>query len=337
MSFLEPVVLFILPIVIIVSIVLAILTGRGSGKLEQLISKKRWNDLVKGYSPKRRVLKVVLASLAACFLVLAVARPSWGSREQMVVDRGLDILIALDVSRSMLAEDASPNRLEHAKSQIRQFLNSVPGNRVGLMPFAGDAYVQIPITSDYEFLIRKLDSLNVDSIRTPGTNFTRALEVANLAFEQGAIGTKILVFITDGENHAEGLQEKIQAAKNSETRIYAIGLGSEEGSNIVVNNTTLTESGTGEPITTRLDTATLKMMADETGGGAYVSQSGSRIDIQPLIRDIQYLESIIGAEKSATRYIPEERFQLPLAIALFFLLLEGLISSTWFPKRRLAT
>jgi len=337
MRFLDPFYLLFLLILIPSSILLVFNILRGNKSLYKFVHPSRWKDLLIGYSVNRLIIKLAISTVVAFFLILTMARPSWGNREQMVVDRGLDILIAMDVSRSMLAEDVSPNRLEHAKSQVRQFLAAVPGNRVGLMPFAGDAYVQIPITSDYEFLLQKLNALRTDTIQTPGTNMTKALEAAQLAFDQGAIGTKILLFITDGENHTEGLDEAIAQAAQTEITIYSIGLGSTAGSEIRINGNTLRDPETGDAVVSKLGIDTLKKMSEETGGEAYISKSGSRIDISPLIKDIQYLESIIGAEKSATRYIPEERFQFPLAIALIFLLLETLIAPAYFPKRRVVT
>lgn len=337
MRFLNPSLLFILLLLIPMGALIWYSIRLRGKKIAQFVHPKHWPELVPGYSKQRLMIKGALLLTALFFIVLTVARPSWGQREQLVVDRGLDVMIALDVSNSMMAEDVSPNRLEHAKSRLRELLNAIPGNRVGLMPFAGDAFVISPMTSDYSFVQERLNTLQPGAINTPGTNFSRALDVAEFAFEQGSVGTKVLIFVTDGENHGSDLDAAIARAKEDEIRIYSIGIGDSNGAPMEIRGNKIIDPRTGEEAISKLDSATLKKMADETGGEAYIASAGSRVDISPLISDVQYLESIVGSESSAKRLIPEERFQFPLFIALLLIMIESLISSSFIPIRKAAT
>lgn len=299
-------------------------------KLKQLrlfLEEKHWAALVKGRSTERYWLKAWLFLGAIFFLILALARPSWGQREQIIIDRGLDVIIAIDTSRSMLAEDVKPNRFEHAKSRIRQLLASIPGHRVGLLPFAGDAYIFCPMTSDYEYVRQQLEFLNTRTIRTPGTNFERALSVANNAFTQGSVGKKILIFITDGEDHSEGFTAALDQAEKSGIIIYALGLGSTDGSKLPVA-TSNPQSTSTEEVISKLNPELLKRMATQTNGSAYIASEGSMLDVTPLALELQSMATNSTEQNQSKRLIREERFQFPLAIAFLILVIESMLSSS---------
>lgn len=289
--------------------------------LRAFVASNHWPQLVKGLSTSRYWLKSSLFLVACFFMIVALARPSWGQREQVYIDRGLDIMVAFDVSRSMLATDVQPNRLEHAKSRVRELMSQLPGQRIGLMPFAGDAFILSPMTSDYGFMRERLDRLSPSIILTPGTNFAQALNTARFAFNQGSVGKKILIFITDGEDHSTEFKDALAKAESDGIIIYALGLGSTTGS-------LLPEKGPNskEEILSKLNPEILKEMASSTGGSAYIAREGSILDINPLALEIKTLATNSKQKNETTLSIREERFQFPLSIAFLILLIETMLS-----------
>ncbi|MFA7677499.1 MAG: VWA domain-containing protein, partial [Candidatus Omnitrophota bacterium] len=190
---------------------------------EKFAQKSLMTDLEKNFEPKKRRLKAYFI-LAAMFLsILAMMRPQWGFQWQEVHRSGLDILIAIDTSKSMLAEDVKPNRLERAKLAVKDLIRKLKGDRVGLIAFAGKAFLQCPLTVDYGGFMLTLDDLNVDTIPLPGTSISSAIYEALRSYEGGINDYKILVLITDGEDH-EG--DPIAAAKEAKAkgiRIFCVG------------------------------------------------------------------------------------------------------------------
>ena len=271
-------------------------------------------------SVNRRRAKAVLTILAVLFIVLGLTRPAWNLKPQTVNRRGRDLVFILDVSRSMLAEDLVPSRLERAKLAILDCVERLEGDRIGLVIFAGNALVKCPLTLDYGFFRMMLNDVSVDSVSRGGTMIGDALRKAlDEAFDDQEKQHKDIILITDGEDHDSFPIEAARHAGERGIRLIAIGLGDEnQGRRIPVTN----EQGQraflsyhGDEVWSRLDADTLRKMVDATEGGKYLNVSTGTIDLGNV-----YFDLIASAEKRALesttieRY--EEKFQVFLLVAL---------------------
>ena len=281
-------------------------------------------------SPTRRRWKAVLILAAAGALVFALARPGWNPQPQTIERSGRDVVFLLDVSRSMLAEDLAPNRLERAKLAISDAVSQLEGDRVGLVAFAGAATVKCPLTLDYGFFQMMLDDVTPDSVPVGGTMIGDALrKVMDDVLDEQEKQYKDIVLITDGEDHESFPVQAAEAAGETGIRLIAIGLGDEnEGKRIPITD----EQGrkvflthNGQEVWTRLGADTLRQMVTSTPGGKYFNVATGTIDLGEV-----YQQVIASAErrdlesKTIERY--DEKFQIFLAIALLFLIAEWLIS-----------
>ena len=277
----------------------------------------------------RQYFKAALICAAALFAVLSLIEPKWGYKWQEVKRKGVDIIVALDVSRSMLAQDIKPSRLERAKIEIGDFLNHLQGDRIGLLVFAGTAFMQCPLTLDYGAFKLFLDQVDTTVISRGGTNIGRAIERAEESFLEGENKYKIIIFITDGEDLEGKAVEVAEEAKKRGIKIFTVGLGSSEGVPIPVfddqGNKSYIRDKAGNMVLSKLDETTLQKIALYTGG-AYVNGNNS----QGLGLKEIYNEKILNLEKrelkSTMQKRFENRFQIPLMIAVILLILEFFIS-----------
>lgn len=278
----------------------------------------------------RRVWKKICIILAYIFIVFALVRPAWNPKPRTVVRRGRDVLFILDVSRSMLAEDLAPNRLERAKYSILDALERLSGDRVGLIAFAGTAGVKCPLTLDYGFFRSMLERVTVDSIDRGGTLIGDAIRRGlDDVFDDQEKRYKDIVLITDGEDHDSFPVDAASEAGSRGIRIIAIGLGDENtGRRIPITD----ESGRrafvtyeGQEVWTKLDADTLREMANATPGGRYINVATGAMDFGEI-----YLTLIADAEKkileAETVELYEEKFQIFLGFAFIILLFEILLS-----------
>ncbi len=281
-------------------------------------------------SPVRRRWKAVLVVAALAATILAMTRPGWNPKARTVERRGRDVVFLLDVSRSMLAEDLAPNRLERAKLAISDCVERLEGDRVGLVVFAGTAALKCPLTLDYGFFRMMLEDVSTDSIARGGTLIGDALRfVLDDVFDDQIKQYKDVILITDGEDHDSFPVEAAQTAGERGVRLLAIGLGDEnEGRRIPVTG----QSGRrtflkheGREVWSRLDADTLRKMVNATGGGRYLNVATGAFDLGEI-----YMNLVASAEKkeleSKTIERYEERFQIFLALALVCLSLEYVIS-----------
>ncbi len=269
-------------------------------------------------------LKAAVTILAACFLIFALIGPRWGFQWREVKRQGIDIIVAIDTSRSMLAQDVKPNRLERSKLAVEDLVDLLQGDRIGLIAFAGTSFLQCPLTLDYSAFSMALDAVNTELIPRGGTSISRAIKTANTAFEGKAKKYKALILITDGEDHEGDPVRAADEAAEQGIRIFCVGIGTREGELIPVNdengNMSFLKDRQGQVVKSRLDETTLQKIALNTGGG-YIRASGTEYGL-----DIIYNEKIAAMEKKdlesklQRRY--EERYQIPLAIALGLLCLE---------------
>ena len=285
--------------------------------------------LSRSLSPVRRRWKAALVLTACALIVIGLARPAWNPKPRTVHRRGRDVVFILDVSKSMLAEDLKPNRLERAKLAIKDCLDVLQGDRVGLVIFAGTAVVKCPLTLDYGFFRMMLDDVSVNSVSRGGTMIGDAVRKAlDEVFDDRERKYKDIVLITDGEDHDSFPVQAAEEAGQRGIRIIAVGLGDENrGEPIPVTDarghkTFLTYNG--KRVLTKLDADTLRRMANASTGGKYLPVATGTIDLGTV-----YANLIASAEKreleakTITRY--EEKFQIFLALAFVLLGFEPLI------------
>ncbi len=300
--------------------------------LEKFAAHQLIGQLTRNVSLTRRRYKNVLLLLAIFMCFMAFARPQYGFQWVDVKRKGIDLLFALDTSKSMLAEDIKPNRLKRAHLAILDFVEQLNGDRVGLIPFAGSAYLMCPLTLDYEAFADSLSAVNTEIIPRGGTNIAAVIDKAVETLSNAA-NHKILIILTDGENlQGDAIKAAEEAAKQG-LIIYTVGVGTSQGELIPVS----AESGKGfvkdqkgNFVTSRLDETTLKTIAEKTGG-LYVPLGTAGEGLETIYQ--QKLALIPKEELMERRHkVPLERFEWPLAAALFFLICELLIGERKKPR-----
>ncbi len=285
------------------------------------------NKLIDSIDRSKQIGKQVIIVVALFFLILSLVRPQFGIKTRQIKRTGQDIIIALDLSESMLAEDFTPNRLEKAKQEIKSFIKLLEGDRIGLVVFSGEAQVLCPLTLDYGAATLFLEEVDTKWLPTPGTNLSEAIEVASRCFVEEEQKFKNLILITDGEGH-EGdpvsVAEKV--AQNGVT-IYAIGIGKPDGVPIPTTDQSGHKSykkdSKGEIVTTRLDMDTLQKISLKTGG-RWHQATGGQLELKDIYEEIREEEDK-DLESSITT-IYDDRFQIPLLIGLVLLLIEPCMS-----------
>ncbi len=293
--------------------------------LEKFAAHQLIGRLTQNISRRKRRYKNILLLLAVFFTFAALARPQYGFQWVDVKRKGIDLLFALDTSKSMLAEDVKPNRLKRAHLAILDFVQQLEGDRVGLIPFAGSAYLMCPLTLDYEAFSDSLATVTTDIIPRGGTNIASVIDMAAETLNNAA-NHKILIIVTDGEN-LEG--DAINAAENAAKAgltIYTVGVGTSHGELIPVsaeNGKGFVKDQSGNFVTSRLDETTLSALAEKSGG-LYVPLGTAGEGLETIYQ--KKLALIPKDELAERRHkVPLERFEWPLAGALFFLILELLI------------
>lgn len=292
-------------------------------------------DLLKVINPSvslsRQVVKAVLLVTAFAAIILALTRPVWNPKPREVKREGRDVVILLDTSRSMLAEDIKPNRLERAKLAIRDLMVTIRGDRIGIITFAGSASVKCPLTQDYGFVRMALDQITTESVPRGGTNVGDAIRKAvNDVFDQQVKEFKDIILITDCDDQAESFP--IQAAESAGQegiRIIAVGLGNpDEGARIPIADSAGTKTFLkyqGQEVWTKLDEQTLRKIAAATPGGAYIPVQTGTFDLGQIYRDL--VASAQRRELESTTILQyDEEFQIFLALALILLVAEEFIS-----------
>lgn len=304
-----------------------------------LVLRKKMNDLNKFariellskmgilLSQRRQWLKATLMIVGILFLIFALIEPKWGYRWEEVEKKGIDIVIAVDTSRSMLADDVKPNRLEVAKREIEDLLNALEGDRVGLVAFAGSAFTYCPLTSDYGAFRLFLNDLNTNIIPLGGTNLAEAIRKGISAFESNSKNHKAVILITDGENHEDDPLKAASKAKEQDIVIYTVGVGRKDGSYIKIkdesNHETFLKDRQGQVIKSRLDEITLNKIALETGG-LYTPAYGTQWGLKKIYRDsIAKIEESTYKTQRVKRYA--NRYQIPLVISIILIALESFL------------
>ena len=290
-------------------------------------------ELVKALMPDASTgkgwLKVSLLAVAWLFFVIGLARPQLGARLKEHESQGVEVMIALDVSNSMLAEDYSPNRLERSKLAISRLVDKLQGDRIGLVIFAGEAFVQLPITADYVSAKLFLKSINTESVPIQGTDLAEAMMTAARSFSTQSERSRAIILITDGEDHEGEALDAAKAIAEQGIRIYTIGVGSPQGKPIPKNGS-LMKDANGDIVVSRLDEGILQEIAG-IGGGKYVRAGNSEFGLNPIIEDIRTIDK--EQFNSVVFEDFDEQYMYFFGIALFFLILELLVPDTKARRR----
>ncbi len=290
---------------------------------QRLADARLRSQIMPTVSPARARVKEVLLGLVFIFLVLAIMEPQWGMREEEVRMRGVDMVVAVDVSNSMLAQDVQPSRLERAKRKVRDLFSMLAGDRVGLIAFAGRSFLLSPLTVDYGTLELFVDELNTENIPVQGTDIAGALSLALKAMSDPD-SEKAVLLITDGEDHSERLTKVLETVREKKLRLFVLGVGTPEGAPVPEKQGGFKKDSEGQMVVSKLAEPFLQDLALSTGG-VYVRGVTGDEDLRELyLRGIREVMEA-GELKVSRRKVWETRFYWPLSIALFFLLLERLI------------
>jgi Ca-activated chloride channel family protein len=283
-------------------------------------SRGLWDRLLAAYRPRRIRLSVAALALAVLGTSVALARPRWGSSEQKVDRKGVDLVFLLDSSLSMAARDVAPSRLYVAKSLIRRMVEAMPGNRVGLVQAEGTGMVLAPLTTDGAVLDLLLDTIEPGSLPTPGTVLAPAVDTALRLFGEGEGRHRALVLLSDGEDHGGGLEGQLQRLQDAGVVVCAFGIGTPDGGTIPLpgRRGAVKRDEAGQVVVSRLHEEVLEGVARATGG-AYVRAASAAADPSPVVARIERMQK--KTFESETLSSLEERFQWPLAAAAAALLL----------------
>jgi Ca-activated chloride channel family protein len=291
--------------------------------LARLIEPGLSGQLAGSISRRKRTWKAICIILTLLAATLALARPQYGRKLRMIQRKGIDIVIALDTSDSMLAEDIKPSRLKRAQQEISALIDRLRGDRVALVAFAGEAFVQCPLTSDYGAAKMFLDI--IDQNIEPGTAIGKAIQISSDVFQETEHKYKAIILITDGEDHSSDPLEAAKRAAQEGVRIYAIGMGSPGGVPIPIRDergdlVEYKKDRQGETVMSRLDEVTLQQIALETGG-RYYRATTSEMELKGILDE---LESMEKKELAARKYdLKEDRYQYFVLAAVILLTTEA--------------
>jgi Ca-activated chloride channel family protein len=282
-------------------------------------SRGLWNRLLPAFAPRRLTLSVAALALAVLGTAFALARPRWGSGEQTVERKGVDVVFLVDSSLSMAAVDAPPSRLFVAKSLVRRMVRDMPGNRVGLVQTEGDSLALAPLTLDGAVIDLLLDAIDPGSLPTPGTELAPGVETALRLFGQGGEKHRVLVMLSDGEDWGGGLDSEVAKLKENGVIVYALGVGTPQGSTVPIPGTPseVKRDQDGSVVISKLNEETLEKLARATGGD-YLRATSAAADPSRIVAQIDRLEKRTIESQSLSTL--EERFQWPLALAVLALL-----------------
>ncbi|GAA3593718.1 VWA domain-containing protein [Flavivirga amylovorans] len=329
-------VLGVIPVIILLFLVLQFWKYKAQSKFAD---KKSLKKLSPNTSLFKSILKLVVLSLAFACLAIALVNPKIGTKLETVKREGVDIVFAVDVSKSMLAEDIAPNRLEKSKQLVTQIINNLASDRIGIIAYAGKAFPQLPITTDYASAKMFLQSMNTDMLSSQGTAINEAIKLAKTYFDDEEQTNRVLVIISDGEDHSEEAAAIAEEANEEGIRIFTIGVGDIKGgpipekrNGIVLN---YKKDSQGETVITRLNEETLIAIAEEANG-AYINGKNTN-DVVETIREI--LNSMDKTEFEAKQFADfKDQFQWFLGFGIFFLLLDVFLlerKTAWLKKLNL--
>ena len=319
--FASPVYFWLLLLIPVIPMVYGILRALRKRRIRKFGDPALVRQLMPSWSGAKGWVRIILFDLALLCFIIGIARPQMGAKLKEHEAKGAEIMICLDVSNSMLAQDYSPSRLDRAKLAITRMVDRLQGDRIGLIIFAGTSFVQLPITTDYVSAKMFLGSIDTGSVPIQGTAIGDAILTAAKSFSAQSEKSRAIVVITDGENHEDDAVDAAKQAAELGIKVYTIGVGSVQGQPIPVGGELLKDSD-GNIVVTRLDEEALRKIARE-GGGAYVHAGNEEFGLNPIIDDIKKME----AERFNSIVFEDfdEQYMYFLAAALVLLVIEMLI------------
>ena len=308
--------LWLIPVLVLVRLV-----GwrRRKAKLKRLGDPELLKQLMPNISKYRPTVKFVLMLAALALLIVMVARPQMGSKISHDKRHGIETIICLDISNSMLAQDVAPSRLDKSKMLIENLVDNFNNDKIGLIVFAGDAYVQLPITSDYVSAKMFLQNINPSLIQTQGTNIGEAIALASKSFSQQENVGRAIIVITDGENHEEGAQEAAAAANKQGVNVFILGIGNSQGAPIPMGDGSYLKDHSGNTVMTALNEQMCRELA-QAGKGEYIHVDNTSDAERKLNDDITKLQK--GDVTSVVYSAYDEQFQAVGILVILLLIIE---------------
>ncbi|PIS09893.1 MAG: hypothetical protein COT73_12295 [Bdellovibrio sp. CG10_big_fil_rev_8_21_14_0_10_47_8] len=300
-------------------------------KMQNVIHQNLLPFLTSSISLSRRRWKLILQSLVVAFFILALARPQMGESKTEIKSEGVELMLVVDVSDSMMAEDIRPNRLEQAKTEMSKLVDMLSGNKIGIIAFAGSAALLSPLTSDPSSLKMYLDSLSPESVSTQGTEFKKALDEADAAFDRGGVDiddstkvTRVILLASDGEDQEPGAMDEAEKLVKKGVRIFSLAYGTEKGAPIperdgMGNLRGYKKDQSGQTVLTTVKGDALRALA-QAGQGSFYHASYGGSHLQRTVDDINKLQKTMFSTEMATQY--DEQFQIFIFFGILWALLE---------------
>ncbi len=329
--------LAIIPVMIVLFVLLQIWKKKTQNKFSN-------SSLLKKLTPEKSdyksSLKLILLLLAISLLIIGLVNPKIGTKMETVKREGVDIVFAVDVSKSMLAEDIAPNRLEKAKRLVSEIINQLNSDRIGIIAYAGQAYPQLPITTDYSAAKMFLQSMNTDMLTSQGTAIDQAIRLATTYYDDEDQTNRVLFIISDGEDHSEGTTlNAVEEAREEGIRIFTIGVGKSKGAPIPIKRKGVVESlkkdSQGEVVITKLNESVLSEIADD-GEGIYIDGSNTENAVEQIKEQLNQMDKTEFEAKQLAEF--KDQFQWFLGGALFLLFLDLFVldkKTKWLRKLNL--
>ncbi|HEY2139288.1 MAG TPA: VWA domain-containing protein, partial [Chthoniobacterales bacterium] len=293
---------------------------RAAIRLREFVSERLLPNLARTVDRRRRKLRFALTLLGVVLAITALAKPRWGYIYEDVKRKGLDLILGIDTSRSMLSNDVPPSRLQRVKLATQDLLDELQGDRVGLIAFAGRAFLQAPLTIDYNAAVEAINDLDTNTIPEGGTNISAAIELAVQTYGKSAIGNRALIIFTDGEELSGDALKTAKAAADAGVRIFSVGVGTPEGSLIPLSGeggaTSFVKDMNGQVVKSKLDEKRLKEIAEATGGFYVHLEDGPRTMRKLFDEGLAKMQAGDIDDRMSRR--PIERYQWPLGAAIFF-------------------
>lgn len=316
--FAEPQYLYILIILPILVAVFVIYRRAQRKRLARFGDMEIIAQLMPEASPRRVRNKFILLMVVFALLIAALAQPQFGAKLREVKRSGVEIMLAVDVSRSMLAEDFKPNRLERTKNAVSRLVEQLEKDRVGMVVFAGDAFIQLPITSDYVSAKTFIRTISPDIVPVQGTSLSKAIELASRSFSEQSQKSRAIILVSDGESHDDDPIAAAQAAKEKGIIIYTVGIGTPEGAPIAIDGEMMKDEE-GNMVVTKLSEETLQQIAVLTGG-AYIRATNQSVGLDEILKRIKAMEQQEFSSLAFAEY--NDQFHYLVALALALLLFE---------------
>lgn len=312
--------LLLIPVLVLLFVALSYWRYRAQRKYAQAAML---NHLVPDRSWFKPILKLVTVCMAIVFLVIGLVNVKAGDKLEKVDREGVDIVFAVDISKSMLAEDIKPNRLEKSQQLVNQIINNLASDRIGLIAYAGSAVPQLPITTDYSSAKMFVQSLNTDLVSSQGTAIGEAIQLADSYYSEETKAAKVLVIISDGEDHEGEAMDIAQEAADKGIRIITIGVGTSQGGTIPLKENGVVRAfkkdSNGETVITKLDKETLKEIA-QVGNGVYIDGTITAAALEALKKELSGIDKVAFESQQYASF--ESQFQWFLGLGLLFLLLD---------------